>query len=291
MSHPLDKSRAKVRKANEDLARLNQSVQRIFDPGPYVMVAEFDAESGQHTVRAKRIADLPLIEWGTWIGGIAHDLRSALNYIITALVGGNVTRRHEFPIFDDADLYSERDRKQRPTNRSGLAKIEGVGDPAATLIESLQPYNGVETPPDMPPDTIASSALWALHELNRVDKHQELIVPIPIVQRVNIEHSTDVTIHEHITPGPLEDDAVLFRMTVSFPRADEGMLVSLSVPRATGGLKITPSPSLYVPVKAHFAFDVAFTETVPTRGGLVVDSLGQILGKVSTTVDAFAPFL
>ncbi|MGH2656900.1 MAG: hypothetical protein ACRDIZ_09450 [Actinomycetota bacterium] len=277
-------------KANKDLARLKESVQGIFDPGPYEMVADFDAKSGQHTVRAHRTADLPLIEWGTWIGGIAHDLRSALNYIITALVGGKSTRQHEFPIFEDADLYFERDRRGRPTYRSGLSKIDGVGESAAAFIESLQPYHGINKPPHMPPDTITSSALWALHELNRVDKHQDLIVPVPIVQRVNIEHSTDVTIHEYIAPGPLEDNSVLFRMSVKVPRANEGVLVSMSIPRATGGLTITPSPNVYVPVKAHFAFDVAFTENGPTKGGFVVDSLTQILSKIVTTIDAFDRF-
>jgi hypothetical protein len=180
MTHPLDVSRARVKGAREKLALLNQHVQGIFDDGPYTAVTEVDAASGEHAIRAKRVADLPLIEWGGTIGDIAHGLRAALNnYIITALVratGNTPDCRHEFPIFEDPNRYAARDGKGKPTRGSGLDKIRDVGATAEALIESLQPYHR----PAPRPGVIQSSALWALHELNRVDKHQELIVPNPI---------------------------------------------------------------------------------------------------------------
>jgi hypothetical protein len=292
-SHPLDASRAKISDADHDLARLDEAVQRIFDPGPYAMVSEFDSQTRQHTVRAQREADLPLIEWGVLIGSIAHNLRSALNYVITELVRAHKVRQpgkqHEFPIFEDPGAYHERDSKGRPQRTGGLYKIDGIDPRAATEIERLQPYNVIATATT--PVDVSYSALWALHELNRVDKHQDLIVPTPIIRTMNIWTIPGITIDEHIVPGPLEDDAMLYRWTmpaeweeVPFKNLD------IAVPRSTGGQWIFPPANTQVAVHAHFTFDVAFSQSGPTKGDLVLESMRGLRKRASETIEEFASF-
>lgn len=273
--------------ARQKLALLNQHVQGIFDDGPYTTVADFDAKSGEHTLRAKRLTDLPLVDWGIAVGGITHDLRSALNYVITALVqtgGGTVDRRHEFPIFDDPNLYAASDNKGRPLRGSGLDKIRGVDPTAQALIESLQPYNR----PAPRAGVIQTSALWALHELNRVDKHQELIVPEPVVKSLTITAVPGITILENIAAGPLEDDAILVRWT-GLSDLSQADALSVHLPRGTKGL-VVPTSEVFVPMHLHATFDIAFSEAGPTKGRLVVDSLNQISSRAKNTVEAFAPF-
>jgi len=283
-----------VGQADDDLAGLNELIQGILDSGPYELVPEFDPHTRQNTVRAKRVADLPLIKWGTRIGRIAHDLRSALNYVVTELVrnvGGTPSRTHEFPIFNDSALFSERDKEGRPTSRSGLAKIAGIGPDPAALIEGLQPYHGADIPPNIPPGAIVSSALWDLHELNRVDKHQELIAPVPIIKNVTVFSAPSATVDYHVTPGPLEDDAVLLRWTEPAIGEDlQSTFMSVHVPRNAPRITFTPAPNVHVPVDANFTFDVAFSETGPMQGGLVVESLSQIIRAVGVKIELFAPF-
>jgi hypothetical protein len=293
MTHPLDASRVKVREANQKFRRLDESVQGIFDDGPYQMIREFDSESRQHPVRAKRMADLPLIEWGAVVGSIAHDLRSALNYVVTELVRAysqtQPGRQHEFPIFDDPAAYHEVGKKG-PTKRSGLYRIKGIHPAAATLIESLQPYNVLATATT--PKPLSYSTLWALHELNRVDKHQELIAPVPIVRSLTINaEESFFRLDEHIDPGPLEDDAVLYRITQLGDAEIQGL--NVHVPQSTGPVHMAfgNAPYSKVAVHAHFTFDIAFSQSGPTKGDLVLDGIGKMLGRTLQTIESFARFV
>jgi hypothetical protein len=71
--------------------------------------------------------------------------------------------RAEFPILNARPTTSN---KPALFNR----KIEGVGNKASAVIESLQPYNAVSQW-DGP-----HHALLVLHDMNRFDKHRELTV-------------------------------------------------------------------------------------------------------------------
>jgi len=54
------------------------------------------------------------------------------------------------------------------------AKTEGLSDHAIDYIESLQPYNRTAGL------SLATSPLWCLHELNRIDKHRRIAVQAQI---------------------------------------------------------------------------------------------------------------
>lgn len=287
---PLAVPLAKIEEARRKLVTLYQEVQGIFQSGPYTAVGEFDPQTGEHTIRAKRLAPLPLIKWGVQTGAIAHDCRSALNYVVTELVRDKGTiapdRGHEFPIFDDPKLYAAKTKKGNPHRRSGLYKIRGIRPEAAAFIESLQPYH--RPPPK--PGVIQQSALWALHELNRVDKHQELILPEPVLATVGItSHSPTVVILEYKTAGPIEDNAVLIRW--KDPTDHSGILanVSIQVPEAHP-VRSLPTTDPDVPMHLHATFDVAFSEAGATEGGRVIDTLNQIVSRSRNTIEAFSEF-
>jgi hypothetical protein len=89
-------------------------------------------------------------------GDIVNNLRSALDHLAWQLVEavGNTPSKHTgFPIAPSAETYEE----------TKARKVEGMSPEAVRLIDSLKPYQG------------GNEALWRLHEINNIDKHQTIV--------------------------------------------------------------------------------------------------------------------
>lgn len=97
------------------------------------------------------------------LGDVVHNLRCALDYVITALADASQTKlssKHQFPIFLDARDY----RNQVGTRESPKGPLRRIKY-GLTLIEQCQPYH---TKPD--PRT---APLWGIHRFSNADKHRE----------------------------------------------------------------------------------------------------------------------
>jgi hypothetical protein len=104
-------------------------------------------------------------------GDLHHNLRCALDYIVTELVdksGATLTRKHQFPIFRSKDHYMKWVGFPVPHERGPL---EGVKH-GLVEIEALQPY---KTDPGDP----EQSPLWHLHEFSNADKHRAISLIYP----------------------------------------------------------------------------------------------------------------
>jgi len=163
---------------------------------PYTIGVKINPQTREKIYYAERVSaiptDVPLLA-----GDAIQNLRSALDYLACSLVranGGTVSERTGFPIF-----------KNVPTSKLNKAafagKIEGMRNEAKDIIRATKPYKG------------GNDALWRIHRLNVIDKHQMLQTVGMAIGRFNIgQHlratrtgrlaqATDVWISPSISPS------------------------------------------------------------------------------------------
>ena len=180
----LSSSQAKIDRASEHLCALDRESMAAFTkalpylPGPI----KIDEESGwadivivpQQVPESARLSAIA--------GDVHHNLRSALDYIVAALVAASpatLTTRHQFPIFEDPDEYRKKVADgNRPVGRSYLGNVKhGLAE-----IENLQPYYCQPNPIDDP--------LAHLQRFSNYDKHRSIAVFVPLHGngKVRIDH-------------------------------------------------------------------------------------------------------
>jgi hypothetical protein len=169
----LSESRAKLARARVHLESAKAEFQRISaERHPYLLrITEINPDGWCSVIATP--TGFPQERVGVVAGDIVHNLRSALDYIVTALVdrsAATLMSKHEFPIFLDAKAY-----------------VKNVGDPMKALpggklggivyglqeIWRLQPFNEKPDPAD--------SALLRLQWLSNADKHRRVIESEPYI--------------------------------------------------------------------------------------------------------------
>jgi hypothetical protein len=167
MSHPLEGIDERLERAKENIQNLDVEINRFLDERGHREVVECDHKRIEEFKEFWSEQAIPP-RFSALISEILHHYRSALDNLIWELVRqvGHTPRNPgaiEFPILST-----------RPTasNKPALfdRKIEGVGNKASAVIESLQPYNAVSQWHG------PHHALLVLHDMNRFDKHRELVI-------------------------------------------------------------------------------------------------------------------
>ncbi|HST33983.1 MAG TPA: hypothetical protein VLJ80_10765 [Solirubrobacteraceae bacterium] len=174
---PLAALLAKVKRANERLHALDRQLARFSDRHPAKIGTKLDGQSGWHTISFKE-AELPPERLALTVGEILYHGRSVLDHLVWALVKANGEtpgEHNEFPIGvkppsrqrgeskRDAFLRIMLKPPSKPKERPG--KLVGVSVEAATLIESLQPYNRRNK---------KRNFLAVLNQMARDDRHHAL---------------------------------------------------------------------------------------------------------------------
>ena len=162
MNHPLLGARAKLNRASETLGVLAHEAALFA-----TQVTDSLRVEGAHSSDGLRYVftvfgrpEVPA-RLAVLAGEVVHQLRSALDHVVWALViqnNSSPTRRNQYPL-----CTSKEDFDRACYNGA----IDGVGVPATRLIESTQPYTS-----NTPRDTI----LFAVNELDIIDKHRLLVV-------------------------------------------------------------------------------------------------------------------
>lgn len=153
--------RVKIERAKTHLKDFEEKAAAFRDAYMEVVGTKHDP----NTLQAERyFAKLPIskLEVLAIAGDVVQNLRSALDHLIFQLVEANQCRpigekmgaRLSFPIFASAKKYKA----------SARGKVKGARKGAIKLIDSIKPYKGGN-----------GSALWALHHVNRIDKHRYLV--------------------------------------------------------------------------------------------------------------------
>jgi hypothetical protein len=164
----LSESRAKLDRAQIHLQALHAELPRIKDRNPIaIRFTEIDPDSGwcEAYGRWNHIKEPSL---SVIAGDYVHNLRSALDYLVTALVEASDTRlrtSHEFPIFTDATEYAKKVGTAEKARRGG--PLHGVVH-GLVLIEDVQPYHDQ---PDPERDSLAR-----INRLSNTDKHRQTLV-------------------------------------------------------------------------------------------------------------------
>jgi hypothetical protein len=168
MAHRLDGVRLKLVRAEQHL----DAIAKAFKPyryGTFQVRAKNDPQFGGRvfTIHLPH----PGLTTSPVIGDCVHNIRSALDYIVSqfVLAAGGTPTHQGFPICDTLKSFKEHVRTKR---------LDGVPDKARAIIEGLQPYNGQRDCHLHP--------LWILSELANVDKHRFLTVTTVLATSVNL---------------------------------------------------------------------------------------------------------
>jgi hypothetical protein len=203
MSHPLEGIEERFKRANENIQNLDLEINRFLDEKGHREVVERDPKGIKEFKEFWSKQAVPP-RFAALISEILHGYRAALDNLVWELLRqtGHSPRNPnaiEFPIFS-----------ARPTTSDKLAlfnrKIEGVGNKAGAVIESLQPYNAVS------PWKGPHHALLVLHDMNRLDKHRELaVIGSKAQQTPQINLLTVSRIHKDPATGNRVETPVAYR--------------------------------------------------------------------------------
>lgn len=171
----------KLLRADVHIDALDEAVQDWLDRGGYTLVEKTDAQTGYQIICAE-IKEPPDPDWPLIIGDAVHNLRSALDHIAFDLtvayqedtnpgqpISRDLIRSSEFPVIPTVNERTGMtgDAEHRFDSAAG-SKLAGVHPDARAAIKAAQPYHrGAQS---------ETHELWLVHDLDRVDKHRELIV-------------------------------------------------------------------------------------------------------------------
>ncbi|MGP0006386.1 MAG: hypothetical protein ACLPTB_16095 [Acidimicrobiales bacterium] len=159
---------AKVARATEHYRTLEREMLAdVTKTDPYH--SEFtnvDPQTGWCEVWLVPNGDVEKPRLGVMLGDIMHNLRCALDYIVTELVkvsNAALSTKHQFPIYRDEQVYKTNVGEIGAPLATGPLRFIKYGD---GLIESLQPYKLHPEPRHDP--------LWVVHRFSNADKHRQV---------------------------------------------------------------------------------------------------------------------
>ena len=213
----LSASTAKLNRAFEHLDTLDRELPAVLKQnGPYTArFSNVDRKTGWCEIYLAPNPAKP--QFGILIGEIVHNLRCALDYIITALVDSSnvpLTTSHRFPIFFDKALYVQKVGSATAAKRGGCLNgvVHGLG-----FIERVQPYH-LQPDPRLDP-------LWHVHRLSNADTHREIttFVPVP-VRALEFKCDGNIVERDHNIPAIVnwspDKEAMISRMRFDPPVAE-----------------------------------------------------------------------
>jgi hypothetical protein len=163
--HPLDDCRLKIARAKEQFDSLRLEIIEFDKANPYVLHIQVDPQSGDELLKCEQPPAFPR-RWGVLVGELAHNLRSALDYLVGVLIregGGEPDGNAAFPISKSKDRYF-RKNKRGVTYRDRV--LRGLSPEMKERIDALQPFQRGEL--------AYADMLLGLADLSNRDKHREL---------------------------------------------------------------------------------------------------------------------
>ncbi len=203
MSDSLDRIHAELDGAVEYTENLAADIATAFevDPSDGRFGCVFERDDPNCHLGVRFVAGTMPLTWSIRFGDGVHRVRSALNHLVWGLVlanGGTVNTSLEFPIFKDEPVYG----------RHATRKLGGMDPAAMALIESLQPFNVWPTKPE-------AAALWLIYDMDRIDKHQRLLLMEPWLTNWTSNLTPEIgTCTVNRGGGPIEDGAQIIAYTI-----------------------------------------------------------------------------
>jgi hypothetical protein len=158
MADPLADARLKLKRAHEHLQSTDSAFYWFNRDKPYRIVAEPNQE-GTHKVVKVRFQGLSIERLAVISADAIHNMHSALDHLACALAARNKfsgdMRNIYFPIQQSERAFESPGSKGAIQAQFGLDVLE--------FLVELKPYQG------------GNDVLWAVNELDRIDKHQAII--------------------------------------------------------------------------------------------------------------------
>ncbi|SRR5713101_3613824 len=237
---PLDLkgARLKIDWAKKHIANLDAQRVAFLETNPYYGVPKFNAETNCIEYILQSLPEIPDV-FPLILGDAVHNLRSALDYLACELVrSANVTPDHVyFPISNGVEQYKA----------SSGGKTQGIPKAAKDEIDKMRPYRG------------GNNGLWALHELDIIDKHRLLPTVSRTIGHWSVELSTTAT-------------SYTFALS---PILEEGHII--------GSIPGNHEPDKRMSVTA----DISFGEPDVIKGRPMIETLTQLANLVEAIVSHF----
>jgi hypothetical protein len=190
-------------------------------------------------------------------GDVLHNLRSALDYLVYALIRANgktPSTSAGFPIFDHEPV------SQKEKNWFD-EKIKDIPDTAQDVIRFLKPYKG------------GDDRLWRLHQLDIIDKHRLRFAIAPALWQFDV--------NRHIQAAGVIDSKG-DEMQVDFSPE----WISRHCPLKEGDVLFRDAPGMALDKNIKFTFHMAFTEP-GLEGQPVIGVLRRCSQRVFRIVQRF----
>jgi hypothetical protein len=162
---------AKLARAHVHRRTLAAEIETFFSSESFGYRVSFDEQQSAFLVHALVPHD-QTYRWGTVIGDVVHNLRSALDYLIHQLVlleGQSPRKEHQFPICDNLERYEHECERGR---------LDGIAEGATQRIRDVQPFAWAKR--SNAPARL--HALAQLRDLSNRDKHQ-MLLPVQLLPR------------------------------------------------------------------------------------------------------------
>jgi hypothetical protein len=170
MSDRLDRIRAVVTRAKQNLRDFELGLKAFYDSTPYEVRHKIDPQAPKRIYYLAKLTPVPF-ELTAIARDVIHNLRSPLDHIADALVsdaraGAPPNWVVYYPISGSASNY--------PATRRG--KIKGVRQEIIDAIDATEPYKGGK-----------GHALWQLNELDKLGKHRDLLSAAVVEDGVDLK--------------------------------------------------------------------------------------------------------
>jgi hypothetical protein len=244
--------RLKIVRANQHINEFKSKAEIFLARHPYQIMVEENL--GEHRVKWPRslvfhIREEIPEEFSAIIGDAVHNLRSALDLLLCAMVRGNgrSDKRVQFPVARNANALDEAIEK---------GNVARGGPTALKFVRDHKPYRGDG----------GNWAISAIHDLDILDKHR-LIIAIGsasdlerAIVGLRWESSMALTMPGYKWTG-LEDGAKLLDI------------------QAEAGVEIGD--------EVHAAFSIAFGNRQPAGGLPVIDTLSEFANYIGAIVNNY----
>src|SRR5579862_1283216 len=258
----LDSARIKIERANHHILDLDKVCHIFCDSDPCEVIPEENPQNGAYSFQVRHRLSIPP-EIPCVLGDAVHNLRSALDHLICALIianGNEICRKNAFP----APRRRRRKRQSRAERKAEFeAQVKGMSKRAIRAIRSLKPYKGWKT------------HIRVLHEMDITDKHRLLLgCRAGYVTSRSVIYDSIAT--REVMAHTLEP--------LTGPPLGIGKLMVLK--NRTELFRMPTKPKMDPDVKLIVA--VAFGESGFLRGRPVVPFLHQLSQLVSGIIESFA---
>ncbi len=158
----------KLTKAKEDLASLEEDIERYVMRDPYRVVESAEGKRQPKVRRLEIISDPANTEIPTIAAGIIYNLRSGLDHFMSALVPKKQRGSVQFPIYFQG-VWEEpvgEENEQRAKERGRwCSDTKALPEPVLDILKGLQPADGAEQPDD------ETHVLQTINQLANADDH------------------------------------------------------------------------------------------------------------------------